>query len=90
MDIALSYARAGIKLIPVNESEVIDFAVLKKKDYKAWFDRINVNPADAMNYLTFAVYCFVFGYSNHERVFCDLCSNGNPYKRIEAEGIHIN
>lgn len=89
MDAALSYARAGANLVRVTETEVIDFLVLKREDYLSWFERINMKPDAALNYLTFALYCFTYGYTDSNQVYCNLCSNGNPYKRMEAEGIRI-
>lgn len=87
---ALSYARKGIKLVPVVENPVYNFATLSLDEYLQWFKHINTDPNFALNYLTFALYCAKYGLNDEVRVFCDLCDYGNPYKMMEAEGITID
>lgn len=87
---ALGYARKGIKLVPVVENPVYNFATLSRDEYLQWFKLINTDPSDALKYLSFALYCANFGFHDEVRVFCDLCDYGNPYKQIEAEGITID
>ena len=81
---------SGKKFVRATEIPVVNFRLLDMIDYDSYFSRVGHDYMNkTLNYLRLAYYCDMYGYTNMERTFCDLCSLGDPYKKMRAEGINF-